>query len=87
MIVIKVFSKHPYIRSLLPDELEGRVCKVQPDGSGNLIFPHAKRPTSVYEDGTFSAGRPPRKQRIGFYRVPNVKAVDDLIRQTFEAKE
>lgn len=75
------------VRSLSPAQLGDRARTQQADGSGDLLFPRAAA-ISTYQDtdnmNGFGANRTRyRVNQVGFYGIPDVKAVDDLIRQTF----
>ncbi len=73
------------VRSLSPVQLGDRARTEAGDGSGDLIFPRAAT-LSTYQDTDSTNGFSRTRTRVtqfGFYGVPQVKQVDDLLRQTF----
>lgn len=75
------------VRSLSPSQLGDRARTEAGDGSGDLIFPRAAT-VSTYQDTDNSDGfgysrTRTRVPQFGFFGIPNVKSVDDLMRQTF----
>lgn len=64
------------IRSIAPEQLKDRTRTQNPDGSGTLIFTRLTTVSSGGEGGTTT-------QTVGFVGIPDVKAVDDLLGQTF----
>lgn len=77
----------PTIRSLSPAQLGDRARTQNADGSGDLVFPRAAT-LSAYNDSdsTSSIGYNQTRYRVvqaGFFGIPEVKAVDDLMQQAF----
>ena len=75
------------VRSLSPAQLGDRARTEAGDGTGDLIFPRAAT-ISTYQDmdNTDGFGYSRTRTRVtqfGFYGIPQVKQVDDLLRQTF----
>ncbi len=75
------------VRSLSPVQLGDRVRTEAGSGSGDLIFPRAAT-VSTYQDTDNSDGfgysrTRTRVTQFGFFGIPNVKSVDDLMRQAF----
>lgn len=64
------------VRSLGAAQVADRSRTQQADGSGDLIF---NRLTSVSYDSDGDR----RVSKVGFYGIPDVKTVDDLIQQAF----
>ena len=75
------------VRSLSPDLIGDRVRTQQADGSGDLLFPRAATLTAYQEDddtnGFVGSRTRYRVNPTGFFGIPEVKGVDDLLRQTF----
>ena len=77
----------PTVRSLSPAQLGDRMRTQAADGSGDLVFPRAAT-LSAYNDydsaGGFGYSRTRyRVNQAGFFGIPDVRGVDDLLRQTF----
>ncbi len=76
------------VRSLSPAQLGDRARTQGADGGGDLVFPRAAALSTYTDTGTDSGGFGYSRTRtqvnqVGFYGIPDVKAVDDLLRQTF----
>ena len=81
------------IRSLGPEMLGDRTRTQSNDGSGDLIFTRASTISlqSGYNSNLNSSFSSYNRggtivNQVGFYGIPNVKSVDDLLRDTFEGK-
>ena len=75
------------VRSLSPAQLGDRARTEAGDGSGDLMFPRAAT-ISTYQDTNNTDGfgysrTRTRVTQFGFFGIPQVKQVDDLLRQTF----
>lgn len=73
------------VRSLSPAQLGDRARTEAGDGSGDLVFPRAAT-LSTYQDTDSTNGFSQTRTRVtqfGFFGIPQVKQVDDLMRQTF----
>ena len=75
------------VRSLSPAQVGDRARTQQADGSGDLMFPRAAT-VSTYQDtdnaGGFGYSRTRYQvNQVGFLGIPDVRGVDDLLRQTF----
>ncbi len=75
------------VRSLSPAQLGDRARTQNADG-GDLVFPRAATLSTYTDSGTDAGGFGYSRTRtqvnqVGFYGIPDVKAVDDLLRQTF----
>ncbi len=75
------------VRSLSPTQLGDRARTEAGDGSGDLMFPRAAT-ISTYQDTNNTDGfgysrTRTRVTQFGFYGIPQVKQVDDLLHQTF----
>lgn len=69
------------ISSIPPEKLLGRQITLQSDNSGDLLFPQAQWKPPFINGQAFPKGT------VGFYGIPDVKDVDELIRRTFETKD
>lgn len=74
-------------QALMPEQLRDRTRIQERNGSGDLLFPHAG--TVVLSETWPGLGGNKNQGRnaavsVGFYGIPDVRAVDDLIRHTFE---
>lgn len=67
------------VRTVAAGQLADRSRTQNPDGSGDLIF---NRLTTVRYDSDGDRST----RRVGFYGIPDVHGVDDLIRRTFEER-
>ncbi len=73
------------VRSLSPAQLGDRARTEAGDGSGDLVFPRAAT-LSTYQDTDSTNGFSQTRTRVtqcGFFGIPQVKQVDDLLRQAF----
>ena len=73
------------VRSLSPAQLGDRARTEAGDGSGDLVFPRAAT-VSTYQDTDSTNGFSQTRTRVtqfGFFGIPQVKSVDDLVRETF----
>ncbi|MDQ2686321.1 MAG: hypothetical protein M3Y28_00475 [Armatimonadota bacterium] len=74
-------------QALMPEQFQGRTRIQERNGSGDLLFPHAG--TVILNEpwpglgGNRNQGRNAAVS-VGFYGIADVRAVDDLIRRTFE---
>lgn len=68
------------VRTVAAAQLADRSRTQNPDGSGDLVF---NRLTTVQYDSDGDR----RTRRVGFYGIPDVHGVDDLIRRTFEDRK
>lgn len=69
------------VTSIPAEKLLGREITLQADNSGDLLFPQAPF------EHPFINSQTSTKQTVGFYGIPNVKDVDELISRICEAKE
>lgn len=71
VIMSEAWPRRTHVQSYAPAQLQSVSREENPDGSGDLIFE-----THIWRgrDGS------PRTQRLGFYAVPDVKAVEEHIR-------
>lgn len=72
--------------SIEPKNLLQREMKVEADNSGDLTFPLAPFVPILINGRPFPKETEQTKYKVGFYGIPNVKDVDELIRRTFETK-
>ncbi len=77
----------PTVRSLSPAQIGDRMRTQGTDGSGDLVFPRAATlsASNGYDNTAGFGYNRTRYQvnQVGFFGIPDVKGVDDLLRQTF----
>ncbi len=74
------------VRNLVPEQIGDRARTQRADGTGDLTFPRTASVISSNYGNPSNMGYGRRGYNIsmaGFYSIPDVKEVDDLIRQTF----
>ena len=72
-LIVIIVGNNPLVRTLEPQALMNRTIVEKPDGLSDIMFPDAPK-----QDVKFAKGV------VGFYGIPDVRGVDDLLARTFD---